>query len=236
MKIGIVSNTQSNAQALKAVLEHMDGQGVEKKVHLGNVVGMCAEPNETIELTMTNFNFITYGNLDEDVIEKERLNWLRASQHEITEWTVLKTKKENKEYLRDLEFGFVLEEGLAFCHSNDYTDAKVLFCGSIFHSDGEIKNQYIEKMGKESISPRVPNRTGESQVTVKLEDGEKHTINVGSCGFPTDGDSRASYAIYDSEKKEVTFYKIPYNIDKAVGRMQREGFPQKIINKVLHGM
>jgi diadenosine tetraphosphatase ApaH/serine/threonine PP2A family protein phosphatase len=45
-----------------------------------------------------------------------------------------------------------------------------------------------------------------------LIEGLQYAINVGSVGQPRDGDSRACYAIYNSQARVVWWRRIPYDI------------------------
>jgi diadenosine tetraphosphatase ApaH/serine/threonine PP2A family protein phosphatase len=55
--------------------------------------------------------------------------------------------------------------------------------------------------------------------TFKLRDDARYIISVGSVGQPRDYDNRASYAIYDSEKREFEFRRIEYDIETAARKI-----------------
>ena len=46
-------------------------------------------------------------------------------------------------------------------------------------------------------------------------DGLLSVINPGSVGLPRDSDHRASYVILDTEKKEIVFYRLSYDLDRT---------------------
>lgn len=50
-------------------------------------------------------------------------------------------------------------------------------------------------------------------------------INPGSVGQPRDGDSRASYAILDTEARTVVFHRVPYSLRNTRRVMKRLGLP-----------
>ena len=89
---------------------------------------------------------------------------------------------------------------------------------------------------RENSFDRVPSfnpRNGEASLTISVK--EKSIINVGSVGQPRDGDPRASYAIYDTENNTVTLYKIPYEIERTVANMQRNGFDSNAYERLIYG-
>jgi len=48
-------------------------------------------------------------------------------------------------------------------------------------------------------------------------------INVGSAGWPRDGDWRVSYAIYDAGNQEVSIRRLEYDIQKARDKIKDAG-------------
>ena len=56
MRIGIISDVHSNANALKAVLKEFDNRGVEKIICLGDFIGLGARPEECVKLIQSRQN------------------------------------------------------------------------------------------------------------------------------------------------------------------------------------
>ena len=73
-------------------------------------------------------------------------------------------------------------------------------------------------------------------ITINLEAGHKYLLNVGSVGQPRNKDPRASFAIYDSDMKTVTRYRIPYDIAKAQQKIQAAGLPDRLAARLALGM
>ena len=53
----------------------------------------------------------------------------------------------------------------------------------------------------------------------KITGDDKCIINPGSVGQPRDLDPRASYAILDSEAKDVEFFRLEYDIESVVQKI-----------------
>jgi predicted phosphodiesterase len=70
---------------------------------------------------------------------------------------------------------------------------------------------------------------------IKIENGNKYIINVGSVGQPRDADPRAAYCIYDTEKKEVRIKRISYDIETARKKILDVGLPQFLGDRLLVG-
>jgi len=56
--------------------------------------------------------------------------------------------------------------------------------------------------------------------TARLEIKPKTTymVNPGSVGQPRDNDPRAAFLLYDTDAALVTFYRVPYNIQRRTGK------------------
>lgn len=65
-------------------------------------------------------------------------------------------------------------------------------------------------------------------LTIQLETGHKYLFNIGSIGQPRNNDTRASFAVYDSDAKTVTRYRVPYDIAAAQKKVNDAGLPERL--------
>lgn len=65
-------------------------------------------------------------------------------------------------------------------------------------------------------------------------EGFRAIINPGSVGQPRDGDSRAAYVIYDTDRG-FNFRRVPYWIEKTIQKMRNEGFPELLTDRLAQG-
>ena len=72
-------------------------------------------------------------------------------------------------------------------------------------------------------------------VTVELQTGHKYLLNVGSIGQPRNKDPRASFAVYDSNDKSVTRYRVPYDIASTQARIREVGLPERLAERLASG-
>jgi len=59
-------------------------------------------------------------------------------------------------------------------------------------------------------------------------------INPGSVGQPRDLDPRAAYAVLDTNKKTVTFYRVDYNFREVFRQLQLKHYPNSLALKILN--
>jgi diadenosine tetraphosphatase ApaH/serine/threonine PP2A family protein phosphatase len=63
----------------------------------------------------------------------------------------------------------------------------------------------------------------------------KLILNPGSVGQPRDRDSRAAYAIYDTEARTWTTRRVAYNIPEVQDRIRAAGLPEKHATRIAEG-
>jgi len=243
MRIGIFSDIHGNLPALQAVLDHMNTQGVETKVCLGDIVGYGAFPNECVETVVSNCKFIVRGNHDDACVDLKQALGFNPLAREAIEWTAKHTTASNKDFLRNLEYGYLTEDGIMFIHGSPKYPFAYIFNDSDADSAFAAEEFNIAFVGHTHI-PMVWGNKGDSYkplmhggdtYTTALNDDERYIVNVGSVGQPRDNDSRASYVLYDTETKELVFHRVSYPIERAVSRMQQASLPAPLWQRLLVG-
>jgi diadenosine tetraphosphatase ApaH/serine/threonine PP2A family protein phosphatase len=69
-----------------------------------------------------------------------------------------------------------------------------------------------------------------------LEPGKRYLVNPGSVGQPRDRNPRASYAIFDSEERTVTFDRVPYDVRTTRRKILKAGLPPILGERLLLGL
>jgi len=79
--------------------------------------------------------------------------------------------------------------------------------------------------------------TREQQETWSFDLGSqaKYLINPGSVGQPRDGDPRAAFCVFDADRYEVTFYRVPYNIEQAQHHIIAARLPDRLATRLAEG-
>jgi diadenosine tetraphosphatase ApaH/serine/threonine PP2A family protein phosphatase len=71
--------------------------------------------------------------------------------------------------------------------------------------------------------------------TWQLKQGMQYLINPGSVGQPRDGDWRAAFAILDTDEYTVTFYRTPYDIERAQEKILAANLPPRLATRLASG-
>ena len=71
---------------------------------------------------------------------------------------------------------------------------------------------------------------------LRLADGRRFIVNVGSVGQPRDRDPRAAYAIWDLDERTVIFRRVDYDQRGAAEKILAAGLPRPLAERLAHGL
>jgi predicted phosphodiesterase len=240
MRYAVISDIHSNFEALRAVIDALAKENIDKYLCLGDVVGYGADPIACMNLLKTlKPEILIAGNHDWGVLGQTDIEYFNDAAKAAIEWTKGLIKKDEAEYLRSFK---LIYEGVKFVlvHGsinspdefnyilNDY-DAyrtvklmKVPLCfvghshvAGIFYSDERVR--YLTAMD------------------VKISPEKKYIVNVGSVGQPRDGDPRASYAIYDETEGSIEIKRVEYDIKTCQKKIIAAGLPNILAIRLSQG-
>lgn len=253
MKIALLSDIHGNLPALKKVLEHMQTVEIDIKACLGDCVGYGPFPNECIETIVNEFNYIVKGNHDEACVNPIEATGFSPLAKEGIEWTQKNVTEANKEILKDLGYGYVIEDDIFLIHGSPrapfaYADSeaealnafhnpiKPFNISFVGHTHEPLVWQFMSDRSLALLRTDFNNDfTLGCSFSMTLPKDDRFIVNVGSVGQPRDNDPRACYATYDTETRELTYYRIPYSIDRTIGRMQQIGFSTHAYLRLMYG-
>ncbi|HET7256124.1 MAG TPA: metallophosphoesterase family protein, partial [Xanthobacteraceae bacterium] len=105
------------------------------------------------------------------------------------------------------------------------TSAFVTFCGHI-HRPALYCMSATAKMT--AFTPRA-------DVPVQLLPGRRWLAVLGSVGQPRDGNPAASYVMLDTERREITYCRAPYDVEQAAAQIRKKGLPTRLAERLLLG-
>jgi diadenosine tetraphosphatase ApaH/serine/threonine PP2A family protein phosphatase len=106
------------------------------------------------------------------------------------------------------------------------TDAHVTFCGHI----------HQPALYSMSSAARMTNLVPTSGIPVQLLGGRRWLAVLGSVGQPRDGNPAASFAMFDTNSREITYCRVPYDVEAAARRIRENGLPLWLADRLLVGM
>jgi len=244
MRYAIIADIHANLTAFSAVLDDIEHRGgVEKVWCLGDVVGYGPDPHECIERLQQTNHICIAGNHDRAAIGKIDTADFNPDAATACHWTAQQLDSADVEYLGDLPL-VIEEDDFTLAHGSprepiweylistsvaktNFAYFKSQFC-LVGHSHAPLVFSCSENdiCSASQLLPNIGLALGRNRLI----------INPGGVGQPRDGDSRASYAIYDSETKQVRLYRVPYDIRATQDRMVARGLPIRLVSRLSYGM
>jgi predicted phosphodiesterase len=254
VRLLLLSDIHSNLEALEACLDA--APDYDRVANLGDVVGYGASPNQTVELLRATEPIGVRGNHDRVCTTLAGLENFNPWAAEAARWTFGELSERNFDWLQALPRGPVIDpewSGMQLVHGSpldedtylsssraageamEHSAAALTFCG---HT--HVQAAYGQPAGSPPRAELLPVEPtpgiGRAQRwRLKLDGSWKYLVNPGSVGQPRDRDRRAAFALYDSEAREVLFYRVPYDIAGAQVRILEAGLPRQLAWRLEEG-
>ncbi len=232
MRYLLLADIHSNRHALQAVLDDAKNRAWESIFLLGDYLGYNACPNQVMDVICEfresgqlkaairgnhdnlvldlcdpeefNYNARVAGLWTKDVLAPEHFEWLNQLDESTSVadediGLVHGSMADPKEYLmyEDQALSTVQlmqETGLTICF-NGHTHVPAVFMGK---GDNVIRQVINQDHKVKELNPDF-----------------FYVINPGSVGQPRDGNKKAAYAIFDSKRMLLEFFRVPYDIAAA---------------------
>jgi len=98
--------------------------------------------------------------------------------------------------------------------------------------DAERCTVYVVDKRKQELRARVAQRTA---TEIRLEEGAKVMINVGSIGQPRDENPNPVVCVYDTDEGVVRLTRVRYDIEKAGQKIKKAGLPEVLAERLKYG-
>jgi len=241
MRCAIIADIHGNLKAFQAVLRDIKTSGgVERIWCLGDIVGYGPDPAQCIEFLHSINTISVMGNHDAaaaGMIDTDDFNYDAAAA---IKWTSAQLSTSDKKYLGDLP-DMVTAKDFTMVHGSPRDP---LWEYLLTQTSAEENFPYFDTpycIIGHSHMPLIFKLKGGSTVHISFQEDspiyleDRIIINPGSIGQPRDGDSRASYAIYDSDENSVCLRRVKYDIETTQRRMEQFGLPSFLIARLRCG-
>ena len=245
MLIALLADVHANRQAFEACLAHARTVRAERFVLLGDFAGYGGDPAWTLETVMrlvAEGAIAVLGNHDQAIGGPN--TQMHPDAQLVAEWTRGQLGVAERDFLARLPFT-AREQDRLYVHADasgperwNYvtssedaarsmmaTDARVTFCGHV----------HLPTIYGLSATAKVTSFTPIAGAAVPLLNWRRWHVVLGSVGQPRNGDPAASYAVYDTEKGEITFHCVPYDIEAAAAAIRGNGLPLWFADRLFTG-
>ncbi len=250
MRVLLLSDIHANLEALEACLASAPAYDVV--ANLGDLVGYGASPNEVVDRSRGLGHIFVRGNHDKaatGLLSLEDFNPMAAAA---ALWTRDHLTPEHHQWLHELPHGPVVLEGVPqaqLVHGSPADeDAYVVSIGDALvpllavttpltffghtHLQGGF---FVNGSSADGFRPEYQTVGQAESVALQLKSSTRYMINPGSVGQPRDGDWRAAYALFDTEKQVVHFHRTPYNLKSAQDRILSANLPPRLATRLAAG-
>lgn len=234
MKYAIIADIHANLEALDVVLRDQKEQGCTQIACLGDIVGYCADPKECVDIIRALDIPTVKGNHDEYVSMDKPLEGFNPTAAKAIEWTRKQLTDDDRKWLRELPLSLQIED-FTLVHATldgpqrwGYVFDKLASAASFAFQKSDICFYGHTHVPVAFIKDTVVR--GGTYSKVKVDPGRKYFINPGSVGQSRDGVPKATYAIYDMEKRTVELRRLDYYIAKAQAKIRAAGLPDRLKN------
>jgi diadenosine tetraphosphatase ApaH/serine/threonine PP2A family protein phosphatase len=244
--MGFFADIHANRPAFAACLRAARARRVERMILIGDYVGYGADPEWTVDTVMglvAAGALAVRGNHDQAIGTQS--DTMSADAQAAIEWTRGRLDAAQRRFLAALPLT-LSEDDRLYVHSEASqpprwryvrsttdaarsivaTEARITFCGHI----------HRPALYSMSVTAKMTNFVPTTGVPVALL-GSRHWLAVvGSVGQPRDGDPAASFVTFDTASREITYCRVPYDIEVAARRIRDNGLPLWLADRLSVGM
>lgn len=245
MRLAILTDIHANKEAFLAVLADVKERGVDQVVVLGDVVGYGPDPDWCVDRVVQLVKdgaICVKGNHDAAVTTPDPA--MNPVAKAAIDWTAAQLSDDRKVFLSSLpltnrmddmlfvhasandpgDWIYVTSENRAMGSFHTVTD-RLVFCGHV-HKPALYSCDIGNRVGGARIVPGSP---------VPLLKSRRWLAVVGAVGQPRDGIPQAAWALLDSDRNELTFRRVPYDIAATAARIRAAGLPDSLARRIMTG-
>jgi len=236
MRLAIISDIHANLEALRAILEDVSTQSVDRIICLGDIVGYNANPNECVELLQKLDALCVAGNHDRAVTRQLSLEGFPYNAARAIRWTRRHISNKAFEFLEKLPTETHVANYLVAVHGAlhpeigrevvrlDNPESRYLSFQSLITyptgaricAFGHTHQLVIYELHDGTVRELEGN-------SVPLRDDGWYLINPGTVGQPRGVDRRATYLVLDMIRQNITARRVDYDTTIPSIRTRRAG-------------
>jgi predicted phosphodiesterase len=240
MRYAIISDIHGNIESLERAFSLMNPE--DEVLCLGDIVGYGPNPNECIALLRTRLKHAVLGNHDLAALENFGVEYFNDAARAAIAWTQTVLSDESREWLNGLSyeirypdflmvhgapvnyFEYILDKRTA-SKAFALTDAPLVFIGHthiaeywVAEPDGSVGHRHMQHGGE-----------------LKLEEGRRYIVDVGSIGQPRDLNPEASFVFYEPQSRRVEWVRYPYPIREVQEKIHEAHLPEYLAMRLESG-
>ena len=232
MKYALLSDIHGNDIALAAVLKKIKNQNIDKLLIAGDFVGYFYKPSEVLKL-LKGFDILAVKGNHEIMYEKACVNnnYLQKVTNKYgfgIKYAIKEIKKQDKSWLKKLNKTKLFKDKdlkIMICHGSPWSHNKYIY--------PDVKKIELRKFLKYSADIFI---LGHTHYSLVKKISNKIIINPGSVGQSREKRGFAQWAVLDTKKNKLKFYKVKYNISKTIASIDKnDPCKNNLMKSLYHG-
>ena len=235
MRIAFLSDIHANLEALDACLADAKARAVDQLVFLGDIVGYGADPAACIEAVRTacaNGARAIMGNHDEAIGgTRFRLNEVAGAA---IRWTQSVLGEADKQFLAALPLQ--IDDGdRLYVHASARNSASFPYVHSLREASDSLTatkaqltvvgHVHDPALYHIAVTGKVMGFIPVADTAIPMSSQRRWLAVMGAVGQPRDGNPAAAYGILDTQKAEITYCRVHYDVDRAAAKIRAAGLP-----------
>lgn len=246
MKLALITDIHANREAFEACLEQARLHGADRLALLGDFVGYGADPRwvvEQVQALVAEGAIAVKGNHDVAVADAPSPHLVEEARR-VVAWTREHLDAVHLAFLQALPLKCV-EADCLFVHANafapagweyvtgrdeaarsmDATTCRHTFCGHV-HTPVLFHRSSLGKIADFHPTPGV---------AIPVPGHRQWLALPGSAGQPRDGNPAACWAMFDTERHTLTYYRVPYDVEAAAAKILAAQLPPFLAERLRSG-
>jgi diadenosine tetraphosphatase ApaH/serine/threonine PP2A family protein phosphatase len=245
MRIALLADIHANQQAFTACLQNATEKGAERYVLLGDFVGYGANPAWSTTMAMelvAGGAIAVLGNHDAAIGNPN--SGMHGDAEFVIDWTRGELGADERRFLAELPLSAADEDRL-YVHADASAPGRWIYVFTVEEAARSLRASKAQiTFCGHTHRPAIFSMTAAAKMTaftpvagvpVPLSGHRRWQVVLGSVGQPRDGIPAASYAMFDTDEKEITFLRVPYDIESAAEAIRKARLPQFFAERLFAG-
>jgi diadenosine tetraphosphatase ApaH/serine/threonine PP2A family protein phosphatase len=249
MKLALLSDIHANIQAFDACLAHAREEGATQFALLGDLVGYGADPVAVVQRAQNLADagaMLIKGNHDAIAVAPPAVPMTLGDT--TSAWTHAQLDGSKRRFLHELPMTLQHDSMLLVHASADVPEMwryvyderaareslnAATIEPKVHHVfGGHVHFQTLYSNGSAKALTRQEPVAGE---VLTLQTDRHWLATIGSVGQPRDGNTRAMYAVFDTQSHEITFHRVAYDHQSAADAIRKAGLPNWLASRIEQG-
>ncbi len=245
MRIAFLADIHANLEALEAVRRDAAGRAIDRTIFLGDIVGYGADPGACVDIVRDACAAGAGGLLGnhDEAVDASRFK-LNGNAEAAIQWTRAVLSADQKAFLAGLPLS-ITDESRLYVHASAAKSASFPYVhglhearDSLMATDAKLAvvgHVHAPALYHMTVTGKVMGFVPIIDTPIPLSTQRRWLAVMGAVGQPRDGNPAAAYGIYDTATNEMTFARVPYDIERAAAKIRAAGLPDNLWQRLSTG-